>query len=609
MSSGYDARASAHAVLRDRELRQSVLISRLRLATILPAAAGLVWLLSGGGSGAVLVLSGVLLCTFAALVVWHARVEERAAWFDAVRLANVHGQARLDRDWSRLPTPVPPADVDLTRHPFAGDLDLFGRASLLHWLGPSATVSGAACLANWLLVPAAVEEVRLRQVAVAELALNRQWRETLFAHGIRASGVSAGNLESFLKWAEGPGLFNGRERLWQIAVIALPLSIWVLLLGHITGVLAAAFWAIPLLFGLVLSFVTAKRVHGAFDRAGAGQRSLSRYAGLVQHAVTAPAQATRLQDVHARLTANGKSAPECMRRLNTLLSFAELRSGAAILHLPVQALTLWDFHVALALDRWRVRAGRHVRDWIDAVAELDALSSLAGVSFDNPSWCTPRFDDKRVLAAASLGHPLLGDTRRVVNDVTVGPPGSVLVITGSNMSGKSTLLRAMGLNVVLAQAGGVACAESLQLPPIDLQASIRIQDSLELGLSYFMAALARLKAIVDAAERPPRGRVVLYLLDEILQGTNSVERSVAVRGVIAHLLDAGAIGAMTTHDLAVASQPPLDSAARLVHFTELVNADGTMTFDYRLRPGLATSRNALRLMQLMGIDLPKGLVS
>jgi DNA mismatch repair ATPase MutS len=190
----------------------------------------------------------------------------------------------------------------------------------------------------------------------------------------------------------------------------------------------------------------------------------------------------------------------------------------------------------------------------------------------------------------------------VDNDVTVGPPGTLLLITGSNMSGKSTLLRAVGLNIVLAQAGAVACASALRLPQIDLQTSIRVQDSLELGLSYFMAALARLKGVVDAAEHEREGRVLLYLLDEILQGTNSAERSIAVRAVARHLIDAGAIGAMTTHDLTLASETPLNTAATLVHFTETVDADGAMRFDYRLRPGIATSRNAIRLMQMIGIE-------
>jgi DNA mismatch repair ATPase MutS len=178
----------------------------------------------------------------------------------------------------------------------------------------------------------------------------------------------------------------------------------------------------------------------------------------------------------------------------------------------------------------------------------------------------------------------------------------VLLITGSNMSGKSTLLRSIGLNVVLAQAGAPVCAAALEMPAADLHTSIRIQDSLERGVSYFMAALARLKSVIDAAEREAHDRVLFYLLDEILQGTNSVERGMAVQAVARHLLAAPAIGAITTHDLGVAGEEPLKSAAVLVHFTETVDEDGNMSFDYTLRPGLATSRNAMRLMKLIGID-------
>jgi DNA mismatch repair ATPase MutS len=292
-----------------------------------------------------------------------------------------------------------------------------------------------------------------------------------------------------------------------------------------------------------------------------------------------------------------------MQALNRILGFAELRSGSALLHFPIQAITLWDFHVLFALERWRGTAGAHVRDWIDAVAELDALCCLAAVRHDNPHWAMPALSEDRTIAGVNVGHPLIPDDRRVGNDVEVGPPGTLLLITGSNMSGKSTLLRSIGLNVVLAQAGGPVCASALSLPSCDLETSVRVQDSLELGMSYFMAALARLKGVVDAAEHPRDGRVMVYLLDEILQGTNTAERSIAVRGIARHLLEAGAIGAMTTHDLALAGEEPIASAARLAHFTETVNDRGEMTFDYHLRPGLATSRNALRLMKLIGISL------
>jgi DNA mismatch repair ATPase MutS len=292
-----------------------------------------------------------------------------------------------------------------------------------------------------------------------------------------------------------------------------------------------------------------------------------------------------------------------MRRLDRILGCASLRSGAPILHAVIQSTTLWDFWVLFALERWRRDAGAHVRDWLDALADIDALSVLAGLRHDNPGWALPDIVDEPLFAAEALGHPLLPSAHRVPNDVVVGPPGSILLVTGSNMSGKSTLLRAIGLSAVLAHAGSCVCAARLRMPVVNLQTSIRVQDSLALGLSYFMAALARLKAVVDAAERHDDRRVLLYLLDEILQGTNSAERSIAVRAVARHLLDAGAIGAMTTHDLTLAEQDPLKSHARLVHFTETVDSAGAMAFDYRLRPGLATSRNALRLMQLIGIEV------
>jgi hypothetical protein len=534
--------------------------------------------------------------------VWHARVEERVAWYDALRVVYERGAARVARRWDGLPAAEPPLNRDLTHHPYALDLDLFGRASLAQWLGPAATSHGASALASWLLEPAGTEEIAARQDAIAELAPAVVWREELAAHGILASGASAADIERFLQWAEGEGLFGRRAGIVHGAVLALTAAIWILIALQAFGAVSAAFWLIPVVIGLVLSFGSAYRIHGAFTRAGAGQRALSRYAAVFQHSTAASAGAPRLRGIGERLTADGASAPNCMRRLNRILGFAELRTGAAILHFPVQALTLWDFHVAFALERWRRSVGRRVRAWMEALGELDALSALARARHDNPAWAVPRVTDRPLLRARDLAHPLLPDERRVGNDVEVGPPGTVLLVTGSNMSGKSTLLRAIGLNTVLAQAGAPACAQWLEVPPVDLQTSIRVQDSLELGLSYFMAALARLKGVVDAAEHPRGSRVLLYLLDEILQGTNSAERAIAVRAVIRHLLDAGAIGAMTTHDLGIAETPPLETAARLVHFSETVDENGEMSFDYRLRPGLATSRNALRLMQLIGID-------
>jgi hypothetical protein len=599
----YSSNAERHRQARDAEARRSLLFSRLRLITFLADATCLVWTLSRGATPLMLLIAVALFVAFGALVVRHARIEDRVAWYEALRLVNVRGAARVARDWNVLPEAQAPDDVDLSTHPTAVDLDLFGRASLVQWLGPAATAGGRTTLVRWLLNPAPRPQIVARQAAVAELTPIDTWRERFAAHGVLATGATEVEIAQFLAWAEGDGPFGRNAALVRTMVLTLTGALWLLIALHATGIVGAALWGVPLVAGLVLSYSMARRIEATLNRAGGGQRALSRYAHLFELAVTIPSSSPRLSLLLERLSAEDGPAPASMRQINRILAFGELRRGAALLHLVIQALTLWDFYVLFALDRWRHRSGGRVRGWLESLAEIDALAQLATIRRDNPAWCVPEITSPPEVDADALGHPLIPDDRRVANDVTIGPPGTVLLITGSNMSGKSTLLRAIGLNVVLAQAGGSVCARRMRMPECDLQTSIRVQDSLELGLSYYMAALARLKGVVTAAEDEREGRVLLYLLDEILQGTNSVERSVAVRAIIRHLLDAGAIGAMTTHDLALASAEPLNHAAKLVHFSETLDEQGKMRFDYKLKPGLATSRNALRLMQLIGIDL------
>jgi hypothetical protein len=598
----YAERARMHATIRDAHARTSQLLSRLRLATFLPGAALLLWgLTSPVPAGAI--AGAVLLIAFGWLVVRHARVDERVAWFDALRHVNERAIARAVRDWKALPATYVPDNIDLSDHPYAVDLDIFGRASIFHWLGPAATAGGDRVLARWLLTAARPDDIRARQAATEELAVHWEWRERLAAHGVTSAGARQEEVDRFLGWAEGPQPFANRAALVRLAVYGILATLWLTIALHATGATATAWWGLPLIAGLVLSFATVHTVHDAFERASGVDRAMSRYTGLFRHAAEMAFAAPALQRLQRTLSADAASADACMQRLDRIVGFAQLRSGAAILHFIIQALTLWDFHVLFALERWRRTAGPRLREWIEALAELDALALLSAPRDESPSWAIPEISSEPRFVAHALGHPLIADVRRVANDVEVGPPGTLLLVTGSNMSGKSTLLRAIGVNAVLAQAGTCVCAAGLRMPPLDVHTSVSVHDSLERGLSYFMAALARLKGVIDAAEHERSGRVLLYLLDEILQGTNSAERTIAVRAVARHLLQAGAIGAMTTHDLTLASEEPLDTSARLVHFTEMVDDSGTMRFDYRLRPGLATSRNALRLMKLIGIEL------
>jgi hypothetical protein len=597
-SDWYRARIARWTGVRDRAADRGLVLSRLRVASFLAGAALLWWGVARHQSIATAAGTAGLIA-FGVLVFRHARVLEEVERAETARRVSELGIARLGRDWNTLEEVPAPSAGEIESHPYARDLDVLGRASLTKWLGRPATTEGARRLRQWLLAPAAPDDIRGRQAAVDDLAPRREWREALAVDG-RLTVVSPVELVSFLEWAESS------ERAVPVAMqavaILLPPGIWILLALFFTGVTDGPWWLIPLAAGIVLSYGFAGRMYAAFDRAALGERALRRYASMLALVCREPWAAPELTRLQAMMRVGGE-APAILAKQARIAGWSELRRGQPVFHFFIQALTMWDFHVHFALDRWRQRSGRHVRAWFDALGSVDALATLAIVRADEPAWTTPRVDAAiGTLRATALGHALLPGDRRVVNDVEVGPAGTILLITGSNMSGKSTLLRAIGVNVVLAQAGAPVCASAFEMPAADLQTSIRIEDSLELGLSYFMAALARLKEIVDTAERGAApGRALLYLLDEVLQGTNSVERGIAVRAVVRHLLDAGAIGVMTTHDLALAGEEPLKSAARLAHFTEEVHPDGTMTFDYRLRPGLATSTNALRLMQLIGI--------
>ncbi len=266
-----------------------------------------------------------------------------------------------------------------------------------------------------------------------------------------------------------------------------------------------------------------------------------------------------------------------MRQLNGLAKLAGIQHSALLfifVYLPLQFLFLYDFHVLSLIEVWQRRYGKHARDWFEALGRFEALCSLATLVHDHPDWVFPevaatadRFQAER------LGHPLLPDDQRVTNDVEVGPAGSFLLVTGSNMSGKSTLLRAIGVNAVLAEAGAPVCAARLSMPPVMLATSMRVRDSLEYGVSFFMAELMRLKEIVDLARQSDQrqGRMLLYLLDEILLGTNSRERHIAVMRVMQFLLRHTAIGAISTHDLELADSEPLSGACRCVHFRETLH--------------------------------------
>jgi len=503
------------------------------------------------------------------------------------------GLARLDGRWAG--TGDGGARYASDDHPYARDLDLFGEGSLFELLCTARTRPGADALAAWLLAPAGAPEARARQRAVAELSPRLDLREDLAVLGedVRAE-VHA---ERLAAWGVAPRLL----RAW----LSLPaVTLAIATVAALAGWLSQALHPIALVAAVALEWALLRALRdpihavlGGVERPGA---ELAVLAQLLARLEREPFHDERLRDRATRLGA-GRGRAAASSRIGALGRIVE-RAGWADnqLFAPIAFLLGWRLQAALAVERWRAAHGREIGGWLSAAAELEALSSLAAHAFLRPQDPFPELVDAgAVYEGEGLAHPLLPDDRAVPNDVRLGPGVRLLVVSGSNMSGKSTLLRTVGANAVLALAGAPVRARRLRLSPLQTGATLRIQDSLAEGRSRFWAEITRLRLIMDLAARPPPA---LFLLDELLAGTNSRDRRIGAEAVLRALAGRGAIGLVTTHDLALSELVPALGEAANAHFEDQVR-DGDVLFDYRLRPGVVTHSNALALMRAVGLEV------
>ena len=534
-------------------------------------------------------------------------------------------QARLDRNWSRLPVWKPAwteknivADNDVA---LADDLDLFGEGSLMQLVSMAYTGPGLRTLAAWLVDPSLADKGKARSAAAQALVADREARVTFYERARRAS-TSAAEPDAFCEWAANEGWLAKRQWLiyWSwfcplVVLAAFAAGAWT---GASTedqplDLARGLIWAcVPIGFNLVLTVWSSGPVHGIFAKAVNRRGDSESYAEMFACGDLLPEEPALIGDVRARLVGSDGGATAGMRRLAAIATWVvRRRAGVGYLFFTLlQLLVLWDIHLLARLETWQKRYGKHAKDWFTALGELESLQSLAALYDDYPDWVTPEWidiDDQAGLVCDQLAHPLLRDDVRVGNDVRIGPRGTLLLVTGSNMSGKSTMLRSVGLNVVLAGAGAPVCASRFVLPSCELATSIRVRDSVKEGVSFYMAELHRLRDVVEQARQATKkpDRMCVFLLDEILQGTNSRERAIAVVQVLRHLMDSHAIGAISTHDLELASDPDLEPRAHVVHFRETIEVDESgkesMLFDYKMREGVTPTTNALRLLELVGL--------
>ena len=483
-------------------------------------------------------------------------------------------------------------------HYYAGDLDVFGKHSLFRLLNRTHTHQGQNRLATWLKTPASPDAIRLRQEAADELKPQIEWRQQFEALAYLEETVGR-SPDELIKWATAevpplPGYLNVVRFLFP----AITLSFFVAWLsGYLPG--SAVLFGLAI-HGLILS-QTAKLAKEASEQTFEISSALRAFRVLFLQAELLKGETVRLRAIRKALLSNDRFASKAIGQLGRLTEGLNYRRNPYF-YLLFGIATLWDIHYLFRLERWRKQHGPDLSRWFDALGELEALNSLAGFAYAHPAYATPDIvDDQLLLDIQSAAHPLLPPERSVVNSLTLNGIGQTVLITGSNMSGKSTFLRTVGANVVLALAGAVVSAERFWCSPVQVFTSMRTQDSLEESTSSFYAELKRLQTLIGLTKQE-KTLPVLYFLDEILKGTNSADRHRGAEALIRQLHRTTASGFVSTHDLELGQLTDADAFVRNFHFqSDLEN--GELVFDYKLRDGICESFNASQLMQAIGIEM------
>jgi ABC-type multidrug transport system fused ATPase/permease subunit len=603
--SAYRKRRAAFAAESAAARKSFDALSNARLALFLGTLGGLLWFAFRDAALPALAVLSAGAAAFVVLMIRHGKVQARQRLSARMADINEAGIKRMEGTWGTFPADGREFAND--KHPYASDLDIFGPASLFQWMSACETRLGRLHLARLLggtartgIRAQAIREVENaaaeNQEMVRELAPMLEWRQRFQAAGRFRAGDKE-DPEALIAWAEDsreifPRLgFAFALRLVPVFTFSAALAVFL-----VSGI-ASGFLLAPVLHLFIASWNN--RAHGEMLAAIVRHKeNLEAYLDLLGLIESGGFKGPGLAGLVRELGASGAPASASVRALQSMADWMETRNNP-FLSFIVNALCLWDMQWLWAFRSWKRGNGSRLRVWLETIARMEALSSLANLPFENPDWEYPGVrGDGPLLEAREMGHPLIRAGARVRNDAILEKPGEILIITGSNMSGKSTLLRTIGVNLVLAYAGAPVCARAFRCAPLEVHTSMRLRDDLEKHISSFYAELLRIKTIIEAARE---GRPVLFLVDEIFRGTNSKDRHEGAMAVLRRLHALGAAGLVSTHDLELARLEEMEPAHfRNFHFLEGYS-EGKIQFDFRLRPGVSTTTNAIHLIRMVGI--------
>jgi hypothetical protein len=533
------------------------------------------------------------LAVLVALFVWHERVLRSLRRCHRLRSFCEQGMARLEDRWAGTGQ-TGERFLDPS-HPYARDLDLFGKGGLFELLCTARTRAGESTLAAWLLARAPLEEIEQRRKAIQELAPELDFREQLALAG---EDVRVGvHPESLIAWSESATRLKPHRNLR----IALPLLATCWFISIALWFLWD--WGIAALFmsllNLAITYKLRPRVQRATGEIDDASRDLDILSFILKEIERAQFTSQKLTDLQKSLRSHASYPSQAIRHLNKRVTWLDAHENWFVKVFDL--FIFWTPQWVLGIEAWRAVHGPDVRRWLEVTGEVEALTALGSYAYEHPEDVFPEFvEHGPVLHAESMAHPLLPRNHAVPNDLKLDSDLQLIVVSGPNMAGKSTFIRCVGINVVLAQAGAPVCARQLTLSRLAVAASICILDSLQGGLSRFYAEILRLKTIDEMSKDSVP---VLFLLDELLSGTNSHDRRVGTESFVRHLLSQGAIGLITTHDLALAkiAEDMAERAANF-HFSDQLEND-RLRFDYKLTPGTVQTTNALKLMRSIGLDV------
>ena len=538
----------------------------------------------------------VLLVAFYQFVRWHQAIQVAADHNERLAKINTQENGALAHDFQCFASGEEFLDL---QHPFALDLDIFGSHSFFQYCNRTTSLIGRQKLADYLLEESTKEEIEQRHGALKELKERLDWRQEFQALGLETED-DVSHLQALKKWLTDESFVLNNKWL-KMALIAVPtwVAIGIFLWIYYISTLSFLLWMAPVVYILKKTLEQVNNIH---RRTSHAEQMLSHYARLIKHIETASFDSPKLKALHQNFSEKEKTASSRIARLSYIIGQLNVRYNAFAFILNIMAL--WDLQWINQLEKWKQAEKERLPKWFEALAQFEALSSFANLYFNNPNWVLPEIDTKGLFSAEELGHPLIHVKDRVNNDIDIPLDGHIKLVTGSNMAGKSTFLRTIGLNIILAQAGAPVCAKKLTSPLMKVYTSMRTQDALHESTSSFYAELKRLKLIIEAVEeKTVQSTPVFFLLDEILKGTNSVDRHTGSKALIRQLIQSKGSGIIATHDLELGALEKNYGGSVENLCIEVEIKDDKLFFDYKLKKGVSKSFNATLLMKSMGIRI------